>query len=72
MKDLGKTKVYLGLNIEHFPNGVLVYQSTSIEKVLKSFHMDKSHPLTSPIVVHSLEVNKDFFVIKKIMKKYLA
>ena len=23
MKDLGKTKFYLGLQIEHFPNGVL-------------------------------------------------
>ena len=25
MKDLGKTKFCLGLQIEHFPNGILVY-----------------------------------------------
>ena len=25
MKDLGKTKLCLGLQIEHFPNGVLVH-----------------------------------------------
>ena len=25
MKDLGKTKFCLGLQIEHFPNGVLVH-----------------------------------------------
>ena len=30
MKDLGKTKFCLGLQIEHFPNGVLVHQSTYI------------------------------------------
>ena len=33
-KDLGKTKSCLGLQIEHFPNGVLVHQSTYIKKVL--------------------------------------
>ena len=51
MKDLGKTKLCLGLQIEHFPNGVLVYQSTYIKKVLKHFYMDKAHPLSSPMVV---------------------
>ena len=28
MKDLGKTKFFLSLQIEHFPNEVLVHQST--------------------------------------------
>ena len=35
MKYLGKTKFCLGLQIEHLPNGILVHQSTYIEKVLK-------------------------------------
>ena len=39
IKDLGKTKFYLSLQIEHFPNGILVHQSTYIKKVLKHFHM---------------------------------
>ena len=61
MKDLGKTKFCLALQIEHFPNGVLVYQSTYIKKVLKRFYMDKAHPLSSPVVVRSLDVKKDSF-----------
>ena len=51
LKDLGKTKFCLGLQIEHFPNGVLVYQSTYIKKALKHFYMNKAHPLSFPMVV---------------------
>ena len=61
MKDLGKTKYCLGLQIEYCSNGVLIHQSTYTEKVLKRFYMDKSHPLSSPMVVRSLEVTKDLF-----------
>ena len=60
-KDLGKTKYCLDLQIKHCSDGVLIHQSTYTEKVLKRFHMDKSHPLSSPIVVMSLEVTKDSF-----------
>ena len=34
MKDLGKTKFCLGLQIEHLKNGILVHQETYVEKVL--------------------------------------
>ena len=51
MKDLGKTKFSIGMQIVHFPNGVLVHQSTYIKKILKHFYMDEVHPLTSLIVV---------------------
>ena len=61
MKDLGKTKFCIGLQIEHFPNGVFVHQSTYIKKILKCFNMDKAHPLSSPMVVRSLDVKKDLF-----------
>ena len=61
MKDLRKTKYCLGLQIEYCSNGVLIHQSTYTEKVLKRFYMDKSHPLSSPMVVRSLEVTKDPF-----------
>ena len=44
MKDLGKKNFFLGLQIEHLPNGILVHQLTYIEKVLKQFYMDKAHP----------------------------
>ena len=61
MKDLGKTKFCIGLQIEHFPNGVLVHQSTYIKKILKRFNIDKAHPLSSPMVVRSLDVKNDTF-----------
>ena len=61
MKDLGKTKFCIGLQIEHFSNGVLVHQSTYIKKILKRFNMDKAHPLSSHMVVRSLDVKNDPF-----------
>ena len=61
MKDLGKTKYYLGLKIEHKSNGILIHQSTYVEKVLKQFNMDKTHPLSSPMIVRSLYAKKDLF-----------
>ena len=61
IKDLGKTRYCLGLQIEYCLNGVLIHQSSYTEKVLKRFYMDKSHPLSSPMVVKSLKVTKDPF-----------
>ncbi|KAI3735382.1 hypothetical protein L6452_14878 [Arctium lappa] len=61
MKDLGKTKFCLGLQIEHLKGGILVHQETYIDKVLKRFYMDKSHPMSTPMVVRSLDVEKDPF-----------
>jgi hypothetical protein len=61
MKDLGRTKFCLGLQIEHLKNGIFVHQENYIAKVLKRFYMDKSHPLSTPMVVRSLDVNKDPF-----------
>ena len=61
MKELGKTKFCLGLQIEHLSNGILIHQSTYTEKVLKQFLMDKAHPLSTPIVNRSLDVKNDPF-----------
>ena len=61
MKNLGKTKFCLDLQIQHFPNRVLVHQLTYIKKVLKRFYMDKAHLLSSPMVVRSLDVKNDSF-----------
>ena len=73
MKDLGKTKYCLNLQIEHCSNVILAHQSTYIEKVLKLFYIDKSHPLDSLMVVRSLEENKDLFRPKeKKMKNCLV
>jgi hypothetical protein len=61
MKDLGKTKFCLGLQIEHLKNGIFVHQENYVARVLKRFYMDKSHPLSTPMIVRSLDVNKDPF-----------
>ena len=71
MKVLRKTKYCLGLKNEYCSNGVFIHQSTYTEKVLKRFYMDKSHSLSSPMAVRSLEVTKDLFQVKKKMKNYL-
>jgi hypothetical protein len=61
MKDLGKTKFCLGLQLEHLPSGILVYQPAYIQKVLEKFNMDKSYPSKTPMVVRSLDMEKDPF-----------
>jgi len=61
MKDLGKTKYCLGLQLEHLPSGILVHQSADIQKILEKFNMDKSYPSKTLFVVHSLEMEKDQF-----------
>jgi len=51
MKDLGKTKFCLGIQIEHFSNGIFVHQSMYTNKVVKHFYMDNAHPLSIYMVV---------------------
>ena len=61
MKDLGKKIFCLSLQIEYFPTGVLVHQSAYTKKILKRFYMDKTHPLSSSMIVRSLDVKNDSF-----------
>ena len=72
MEDLGKTRYCLGLQIEYFSNGIFVHQSTYTEKVLQRFYIDKVHPVNSPMVVRSLEVDKDPFRPKEENEKLLG
>ena len=61
MKDLGKTKFCLGIQIEHLSMGIFIHQSTYTEKMLKRFNMDKAYPLSTPMVLRTLDVQKDQF-----------
>lgn len=58
MNDLRKTKLCLGLQIEHLDKGIFIHQEGYIEKALKCFYMDKCHPLSTPMVVRSLDAEK--------------
>jgi hypothetical protein len=48
MKDLGKTKFCLGLQIKHLQSGMLMHQSAYVQKILEKFNMDKSYPTKPP------------------------
>ena len=61
MKDLGKTKYCLDLQLEHLPSRILVHQSVYIQKILEKFRMDKSYPSKTLMVACSLEMEKDQF-----------
>nr|AEL30347.1 copia-like polyprotein [Arachis hypogaea] len=61
MKDLGRTKFCFDLQIEHTKNGIFIHQATYTEKILKRFYMDKSHPLSTPMIVRSLDMENDQF-----------
>ena len=58
MKDLGKTRFCLGLQIERNFSRMLVHQSNYTEKVLKRVGMDKIHSLSTPMVLRSLDIKK--------------
>ena len=61
MKDLGKTKYCLGLQMEYVSNRIFIHQSTYTEKVPKCFYIDKAHPFSSPIVVRSFDLKNNPF-----------
>jgi hypothetical protein len=43
MKDLGQTKFCLGLQLEHVPFGISVFQFANVQNILEKFNMDKSY-----------------------------
>ena len=63
---MGKTKLCLGLELEHEANGIIVHQSTYTKRILKRFYMDKTYPLSTPMVVQLLEPHKDPFRPKEL------
>jgi len=61
VQKLGKRKFFLGLEIEHLNNEIFMHQKSYVAKVLKSFNMNKSHLLSTSMVVRSNHVEKDPF-----------
>jgi hypothetical protein len=60
MKDLGKTKFCLNLQLEHL-TGIPVHQSAYVQKILEKFNMDKAYPSKTPMVIRALENDTDPF-----------
>ena len=61
VKDLGKTKLYLGLELKHKEDEIFFHQLAYTKRILKRFNMDKTHPLSTHMVVQLLEPHKDLF-----------
>jgi len=72
MKDLGKTKFYLGLQIEHLSNRIFVHQSAHTKMVMKHLYMDNVNPLNTPMVVWSLDEKKYPFLPLKEEEEILS
>jgi hypothetical protein len=70
MKDLGKTKFCLGLQLERPPTGTLVHQSAYIQNILQKFNMDKSYPSKTPMLYALLKLIKINSDPKVKMKRY--
>jgi hypothetical protein len=65
MKDLGRTKFCLELQLEYLQMGILVHQSTYVQKILEKLNMDKSYSGRTPMVVCALEKDTDSFMLKE-------
>ena len=72
MKDLGKTRFCLGLELEHRETGILIHQSAYVQKLLRRFNMDKAHPLGTHMVTRSLDIKKDQFRPKEEVEEVLG
>ncbi|KAM1628851.1 hypothetical protein ACFX2K_017216 [Malus domestica] len=71
MKDLGKTRYCLGLEIEHCSDGILVHQSNYTQKVLRRFNEDKAKSSSTPMVVRTLDAKRDPFRLNEDDEKIL-
>jgi len=72
MKDLRKTKFYLDLQIKNLADEILIHRSTYTEKVFKRFYIDKTHPLSTLMVVRSLNMKRTLLDPVRITKTYLV
>ena len=72
MKNLGKTKLCLSLQLEHSPAGILVHQSAYTQMVLEIFGFDKAYPSKTPMIWRSLQQDKDPFWSKEEVEEILG
>lgn len=51
MKNLGRTTLCLGLQIEHLPDGsIFLHQTMYAQRILKRFQMDQATPISAPMI----------------------
>ena len=72
IKDFGKTKICLGLQIENLEGEIFVHQVVYTPKVLKRFSIDKVHLLSTLMVVRFFYLDKNSFRPKEEDKEILG
>jgi hypothetical protein len=72
IKDIRNKFFCLDLQIEHFQMEFLFISQTYTEKVMKHFYMEKAHPLSTPMVIRSLDVKKDDFLPREDEEEILS
>jgi hypothetical protein len=65
MKDLGRTKFCLGLQLEHLHTCILIHRSAYVQKILEKFNMDKAYLARTLMVIRALEKDTDPFRLKE-------
>jgi len=65
MKDLGETKICIGIQIERTKSGIFIHQTNYVRKLLKKFHMHDSKPAKTPLTVRILHPENDIYGPKR-------
>ena len=55
MYDHERTNFCVGLKLEHCADGIIIHKLNCILKMLRHLNEDKVKPLSTPMIVHSLE-----------------
>jgi hypothetical protein len=65
INDFRRTKFSLGLQLEYLQTGILIDQSTYVQKVLEKFNMDKVYLVKTLMIVRALVIDIDSFRLKE-------
>lgn len=72
MNDLKNTKFFFWILVEQYDNEIFLHPEAYITKVIKYFYTNKSHMLSTSMIVRSLNVEKILQDLEKMMKNYLV
>ena len=62
IKDLGKTRFYLGFELEHRACGILIHRFAYIQKMVRRLNLDEMQLISTPVIGRSLDKRKIHFV----------
>ena len=64
----GEIKFFIGLQVHRLKHGIFVTQSKYIKEILKTFGLEDSKPISTPMVTrHKLSKNDEFAKVNQTM-----